>query len=108
LPLPERLHPREARQPPAAGHWILGGGFSSGSGDIYDGSRIAKADNVNYRLGGFGFLDLPGLSSQGSGDYGLLDQEAALRWTHRDIGAFGGDLVPAPPSGPAGTRTSPC
>ncbi|WP_051939149.1 carboxylesterase/lipase family protein [Phaeacidiphilus oryzae] len=76
--------------------WIHGGGFSSGSGDIYDGSRIAKADNVvvvsiNYRLGVFGFLDLPGLSSQGAGDYGLLDQEAALRWTHRDIGAFGGD-----------------
>ncbi|WP_051831610.1 carboxylesterase/lipase family protein [Streptomyces violens] len=76
--------------------WIHGGGFSSGSGDRYDGSQIAKANNVvvvtiNYRLGVFGYLDLPGLSRRGAGNYGLLDQEAALRWTQRNIGAFGGD-----------------
>ncbi|MBO1330494.1 carboxylesterase/lipase family protein [Streptomyces sp. VRA16 Mangrove soil] len=76
--------------------WIHGGGFSSGSGDTQDGSLIARTNNVvvvtiNYRLGVFGFLDLPGLSKQGAGNYGLLDQEAALRWTQRNIGAFGGD-----------------
>lgn len=76
--------------------WIHGGGFSSGSGDTQDGSLIARANNVvvvtiNYRLGVFGFLDLPGLSKQGAGNYGLLDQQAALRWTQRNIGAFGGD-----------------
>lgn len=76
--------------------WIHGGGFSSGSGDTQDGSLIARTNNVvvvtvNYRLGVFGFLDLPGLSKQGAGNYGLLDQQAALRWTQRNIGAFGGD-----------------
>ncbi|MGY0488666.1 carboxylesterase/lipase family protein [Streptomyces sp. WG-D5] len=76
--------------------WIHGGGFSTGSGDAEDGSLIARTNNVvvvsiNYRLGVFGFLDLPGLSKQGAGNYGLLDQQAALRWTQRNIGAFGGD-----------------
>nr|WP_237500188.1 carboxylesterase family protein [Streptomyces sp. SID8379] len=76
--------------------WIHGGGFSSGAGETADASRIAEANDVvvvtiNYRLGVFGFLDLPGLSKQGAGDYGLLDLEAALRWTQRNIGAFGGD-----------------
>ncbi|MEV6247675.1 carboxylesterase family protein [Streptomyces sp. NPDC051742] len=76
--------------------WIHGGGFSFGSGNSEDGSRIAEANDVvvvtiNYRLGVFGFLGLPGLSRQGTGNYGLLDQQAALRWTQRNIGAFGGD-----------------
>ncbi|MFZ3598953.1 carboxylesterase/lipase family protein [Streptomyces sp. BH104] len=76
--------------------WIHGGGFTSGTGNTQDGSQIAKANNVvvvsiNYRLGVFGFLDLPGLSKRGAGNYGLLDQQAALRWTQRNIGAFGGD-----------------
>ncbi|GGV63235.1 carboxylic ester hydrolase [Streptomyces longisporoflavus] len=76
--------------------WIHGGGFSFGSGETEDASRIAEANDVvvvtiNYRLGVFGWLDLPGLSKQGAGNYGLLDQEAALRWTQRNIGAFGGD-----------------
>ncbi len=76
--------------------WIHGGGFSSGSGDTQDGSLIARTDDVvvvtiNYRLGVFGFLGLPGLSKQGAGNYGLLDQQAALRWTQRNIGASGGD-----------------
>ena len=51
--------------------------------------------SINYRLGVFGFLGLPALSAESadgsSGDYGLLDQEAALRWAHRNIAAFGGD-----------------
>ncbi|MEW9552055.1 carboxylesterase/lipase family protein [Nonomuraea sp. NPDC050783] len=76
--------------------WIHGGGFSSGSGADNDGSLLAKTNNIvvvsiNYRLNVFGFLSLPGLSNQGAGNYGLLDQEAALRWTQRNIRAFGGD-----------------
>ncbi|MFD0689207.1 carboxylesterase/lipase family protein [Actinomadura fibrosa] len=86
---------RRANRPLPVLFWIHGGGFSSGSGDI-DGSQMARTQNVvvvsiNYRLGVFGFLALPGLSGRGAGDYGLLDQEAALRWTRRNIGAFGGD-----------------
>ena len=61
---------------------------------------LARSDDavivsINYRLGIFGFLALPSLSAEApdgaSGDYGLLDQEAALGWVHRNIGAFGGN-----------------
>lgn len=87
---------RRTNRPLPVLFWIHGGGFSGGAGDLYDGSQIAKTDNVvvvtiNYRLGVFGFLGMPGLSKQGAGNYGLLDQEAALRWTQRNIGTFGGD-----------------
>jgi len=76
--------------------YIHGGGFSYGSGRWQDGSLLAEENGIvvvtiNYRLGAFGFLNLPGLSSGGAGNYGLLDQVAALRWVHRNIGAFGGD-----------------
>jgi para-nitrobenzyl esterase len=78
---------------------IHGGGLVNGSGDQHDGSLIVTTDHiivvsVNYRLGVFGFLNVPGLGSSpvtANGNYGLLDQEAALRWVHRDIAAFGGD-----------------
>jgi len=77
--------------------WIHGGGFTGGEGDIYDGSRLAAQGHVivvtiNYRLGAFGFLALPGLDARGaSGDYGLMDQQAALRWVQRNARAFGGN-----------------
>ncbi len=80
--------------------WIHGGGLTTGSGRQHDGTLMATTNDmvvvsINYRLGVFGFLGLPGLSAESadgaSGDYGLLDQEAALRWTHRTIAAFGGD-----------------
>ncbi|MFK4598726.1 carboxylesterase/lipase family protein [Streptomyces pristinaespiralis] len=80
--------------------WIHGGGFTVGSGTFYDGSNLAAKGDVvavtfNYRLGAFGYLAHPGLtdeSSQGmSGNYGLLDQQAALRWVRDNIAAFGGD-----------------
>lgn len=87
---------RRTQRPLPVLFWIHGGGFMSGSGDLYDGSLLARTNNIvvvtiNYRLGVFGFLDLPGLSARGAGNYGLLDQVAALRWTQRNIAAFGGD-----------------
>ena len=79
---------------------IHGGGLTTGAGDQHDGSLIVNTDrdiivvSINYRLGPFGFLNLPGLGTSAltdSGNYGLLDQESALRWVQRNIGAFGGD-----------------
>ncbi len=79
--------------------WIHGGGFTGGAGSIYDGKVIAEQGNVivvtiNYRLGAFGFLALPSLDAESpglSGDYGLEDQQAALRWVQRNSVAFGGN-----------------
>jgi para-nitrobenzyl esterase len=80
--------------------WIHGGGFTGGAGSIFDGAPLAVTGNVvivtiNYRLGPFGFLALPSLDAEShdgsSGDYGLMDQQAALRWVQRNARAFGGD-----------------
>jgi para-nitrobenzyl esterase len=80
--------------------WIHGGGLTTGSGNQHNGALMATTNHIevvsiNYRLGMFGFLALPSLSaespSRASGDYGLQDQEAALRWVHRNIDGFGGD-----------------
>jgi len=81
--------------------WIYGGGFTSGAGsvEIYDGAALAQKGvvvvNANYRVGPFGFFAYPGLTAESahhsSGNYGLLDQMAALRWVQRNIAAFGGD-----------------
>jgi len=81
--------------------YFYGGGFMSGDGSEgrYDGESMARKGivtlTVNYRLGVFGFLAHPALSKEspyhGSGDYGLLDQQAALRWVQQNIAAFGGD-----------------
>jgi len=80
--------------------WIYGGGFTGGATSLaqYDGINLAKKGvvfvSIAYRLGLFGFLAHPELSAeQGghSGDYGLLDQIAGLRWVKRNIAAFGGN-----------------
>jgi para-nitrobenzyl esterase len=81
--------------------WIYGGGFFSGGAAAagYDGEAMAKKGVVfvsfNYRLGVFGFLAHPALTAESavhsSGNYGLLDQIAALKWVRRNIQAFGGD-----------------
>ncbi len=80
--------------------WIHGGGLNTGTGNQHDGSLMARTNgivvvSINYRLGAFGFLALPSLSTEApdhvSGNYGLLDQLAALHWTNRNIAAFGGD-----------------
>src|SRR5436190_12222060 len=81
--------------------WIHGGALSGGMGSdgLYDGARLAARGvvvvSINYRLGVLGFLAHPQLSAESrthvSGNYGLLDQIAALRWVNRNIAAFGGD-----------------
>ncbi|WP_077348140.1 carboxylesterase/lipase family protein [Algoriphagus sp. A40] len=81
--------------------WIYGGGFNSGGNTVplYDGEDLAKAGivvvNLNYRVGMLGFLAHPELTAespdQTSGNYGILDQIAALEWVKRNIAAFGGD-----------------
>lgn len=81
--------------------YVYGGGFSSGSGDcpIYDGEALARTGMVvvtfNYRVGPFGFLAHPQLTAESehhaSGNYGLMDQIAALHWVKDNIRAFGGD-----------------
>ena len=81
--------------------WIYGGGFTSGAGsvEIYDGAALARQGvvvvNFNYRVGPMGFLADAGLTRESphhsSGNYGLLDQVAALGWVRRNIAAFGGD-----------------
>ena len=76
--------------------WIHGGGLEQDGARDYDGSKLA-ADGVvvvtiNYRLGALGFLAHPALASHGAaGNYGLMDQQAALRWVQRNIARFGGD-----------------
>jgi para-nitrobenzyl esterase len=81
--------------------YFYGGGFIAGDGSEprYDGAAIARKGivslTVNYRLGVFGFFSHPELTKeakpQASGNQGLLDQAAALRWVQANIAAFGGD-----------------
>ncbi|MFF5144828.1 carboxylesterase/lipase family protein [Streptomyces sp. NPDC013157] len=78
--------------------FIHGGGLTNGSGAQNDESKLVRETGVigvslNYRLGVFGFLGLPALTEEGgeSGNYGFMDQQAALRWVQRNIAAFGGD-----------------
>jgi para-nitrobenzyl esterase len=81
--------------------YFYGGGFKGGDGSEprYDGASLAQRGivtvTVNYRLDVFGFLALPALAAESprhaTGNYGLLDQNAALRWVRRNIAAFGGD-----------------
>jgi len=81
--------------------WIYGGGFNEGSSSVvvYNGTELAKKGvivvSVNYRVGPLGFLAHPELTKESahrsSGNYGLLDQIAALHWVKRNIAAFGGD-----------------
>jgi len=82
--------------------WIYGGGFSGGSTATpwYDGKKLAQKGvifvSIAYRVGQLGFLSHSELSSENSnhvsGNYGLLDQIAALQWIQKNISAFGGDL----------------
>ncbi len=81
--------------------WIHGGGFAIGSPSIenYDGEKLAQKGvvlvSIAYRLGALGFMAHPELTAENelgiSGNYGLLDQIAGLKWVHNNIVAFGGD-----------------
>jgi len=80
--------------------WIHGGAFVIGSGSSYDASTLASKHRmvvvtINYRLGALGFLawrELDRESPEGvSGNYGLLDQQAAIKWVKHNIDTFGGD-----------------
>lgn len=81
--------------------YLFGGSFEMGSGStkIYDGEEMAKKGlvvvTVNYRVGVFGFFAHPGLTRESgrgaSGNYGIMDQIAALKWIRDNIAGFGGD-----------------
>lgn len=81
--------------------WLHGGGFVNGgsSSPMYDGAAFARQGVVlvtlNYRLGRFGFFAFPALSREHpeelKGNYGYMDQIAALKWVQRNVAAFGGD-----------------
>ena len=95
LPLPASRVPRPVMV------WIHGGGFFAGFGgeERHNGAPLAQKGAVvvtlNYRLGPFGFLAHPALAAESphhaAGNYGLLDQIAALQWVQRNIARFGGD-----------------
>lgn len=92
--------PKDARGAPVM-VWIHGGSLTTGSSreSMYDGAALARRGivvvSINYRLGVLGYLAHPELSAESpdgvSGNYGLLDQIAALTWVKRNIAAFGGD-----------------
>jgi para-nitrobenzyl esterase len=82
--------------------WIPGGAFVEGSGGyhLYEGAHLAAREDavvvtINYRVGALGFLSHAQLAreagAQANPSFGLLDQQAALRWVQRNIAAFGGD-----------------
>lgn len=82
--------------------WIHGGGYNNGSGTaaLYDGAALARRGvilvTINYRLGRLGFFDHPALAAdraagEPAGNYGVMDQIAALEWVRNNIAAFGGD-----------------
>jgi len=89
--------------------WIHGGGFVNGAGSDPRFDTAADARNgivyvtINYRLNVFGFLSHPALTSEaggkGSGNYGLMDQIAALKWVQENISSFGGDPTAVTVSG---------
>ena len=80
--------------------FLYGGGYTIGSSGManYDGEAVARAGavfvNFNYRVGAFGFLAHPELSREAgghSGNYGIMDQIAALKWVRANVARFGGD-----------------
>jgi para-nitrobenzyl esterase len=79
--------------------WIYGGGFVGGASSYYPGDSFARDGvvmvSLNYRLGRLGWFAHPGLTKEaagaGTGDFGLMDQIAALKWVKANISRFGGD-----------------
>ena len=99
LPVPERVRPAGARAsnlPVMVG--VHGGSLRTGESDDYNPAGLVRDGvvvvTINYRLGALGFLADAALASRPdvpSGNYGLIDQQAALRWVQRNIRGFGGD-----------------
>lgn len=89
--------PKEVRKKLPVMVWLPGGGHTTGSADVYDGATLATTQNVivvtlNYRLNAFGWLVHPALDGKGkTTNYGLMDQQFALRWVKRNISSLGGD-----------------
>ncbi len=94
--------------------WIHGGSFVAGSGGIYDSRRLVSRGDivvvtVNYRLGALGFLAHPALGPPAAvGNYGLVDQQAALRWVRDNIANFGGDPAKVTVAGESAGGMSVC
>lgn len=95
--------------------WIHGGGFLNGSSDIYNSRWLATRGDIvvvtiNYRLGALGFLAHPALAADRDqlGNYGLADQQAALRWVRDNIAEFGGDPAKVTVAGESAGAISVC
>jgi len=94
--------------------WIHGGAFVNGSADLYNAQWLATRGDivvvtVNYRLGALGFLAHPALGPEAEvGNYGLADQQAALRWVRDNIAAFGGDPAKVTVAGESAGAMSVC
>ena len=98
--------------------WIHGGGFLNGSADIYNSRWLATRGDIvvvaiNYRLGALGFLAHPALAARTGvapdpGNYGLADQQAALRWVRDNIAEFGGDPAKVTIAGESAGAMSVC
>lgn len=79
--------------------WVHGGSFQHNESDDYDATALSQKGvvvvTINYRIGAFGFMAHPALAAESpigaSGNYGLMDQQAALRWVRANIAAFQGD-----------------
>ena len=90
--------PRSARGAPVM-VWVHGGSHRTGAGWVYDGQNFARDGvvvvSINYRLGALGYFAHPALTRaagrQPTGNFGLMDQVAALKWVQKNIAAFGGD-----------------
>ena len=90
--------PKQAKGAPVM-VWIHGGSHRTGAGWVYDGQNFARDGvvvvSINYRLGALGYFAHPALTraagSKPTGNFGLMDQVAALKWVQKNIAAFGGD-----------------
>jgi para-nitrobenzyl esterase len=90
--------PKKASQRPVM-VWIHGGANEGGASQYYDPTPLVETGDgvivvtINYRLGAFGFLSHPALDAEGHAavNYGILDQQLALKWVRANIGRFGGD-----------------
>ncbi len=93
---PDKTTATRAKRPVMV--WFHGGGLFSGESNDYDGSKLVKRGGVvvvtiNYRVGALGFFSHPAINGEGHPaiNYGIMDQQSALKWVKANIAAFGGD-----------------